>query len=129
MRYLKRDAIAKLSRAISIVDLAAERGLEPSGRGLLALATCPFCTRKKLVLHAGTNRFRCYSCSEWGNAIGLVARLDRLPMIGALRRIAFRAGLSFESFLTEACDCRSCARTRTPLWALTSPPVSPLEVR
>ena len=123
MRFLKQDALTRLSRAASIVDLAAERGLEPTSRGALHVARCPFGGCAELVLDPATNRFRCSSCDTRGNAFGLVMRLDGLRFMDALRRIAERAGLDFDDFLTERCDCAPCRRkartSEVPAWALT----------
>ena len=123
MRYLRKDALAKLSRAVSIVALAAERGLDPIGQ----VARCPFCSERRLILEPTTNRFRCTSCGEGGNAFGLVCRMDRVSFIGSLRRVAEHAGLDFDELLTDHCECSVCAKRATstvPLWALT-----PLEAR
>ncbi len=123
MRFLKQDALTKLSQAASIVDLAAERGLCPTSRGTFHVARCPFGGCAELVLEPATNRFRCPSCGESGNAFGLVMRLDGLRFMDALRRIAERAGFDFDDFLTEGCDCTPCRRkvrrSEVPEWALT----------
>lgn len=123
MRYLRKDALAKLSQAASIVALAAERGLEPRPLHGHAVARCPFCSARALILEP--HRFRCESCGEGGNAFGLVCRMDGLRFIDALRRVAEHGGLDFDELLTDRCECSVCTGRRTstvPLWALTPMP-------
>src|SRR5437762_594552 len=99
--YLKGDALPKLSRAARIVPLAAERNLHPEEKDGEIVCHCPFCGKDELVLDPLTNRFSCRACRQWGNAFGLVSRLDRLPFMQALRRVAEHAGIDFESLLTD----------------------------
>ncbi len=127
MLWLKPDAFPRLSRAVSIVVIAAEGGLDPHAEGARTLARCPFRGCAELVLDARTNGYACATCGAQGNVVGLVMAVSRLPFVAALRQLAFRAGKPWTDFISEQCECTACrpAKRRTstvPLWALTPPP-------
>lgn len=112
MLWLKQEAVPTLSWVVSIVVVAGEGRLAPKPRGAFYVARCAFRGCPDLVLDLRTNRYHCLTCGEQGNVIGLVMTLYGLPLIGALRWLAERAGLDFASFLTEQCDCTACPRVR-----------------
>ncbi len=127
MLWLKPDAFPRLSRAVSIVVIAAEGGLTPHLEGTRTVARCPFRGCAELVLDARANTYNCAACGAHGNVIGLVMTLSRLPFVAALRQLAFRAGRPWTDFVSDRCECGACrpSRRRTsavPLWALTPPP-------
>ncbi len=125
MLWLKADAFPRLSRAVSIVVIAAEGGLDPHTEGGRTTCRCPYCGCAQLVLEVAGNTYACIACGEQGNVIGLVMRCSRLTFVGALRQLAFRAGEPWSDFVTERCACGVCRpvrrRSTVPLWALTPP--------
>jgi DNA primase len=128
MRMLRPDALVLLSQLNPIAELAADYGLEPRLEGRHVVARCPFRTScgHQLVLALRTGRLRCEGCGTFGNFVSIVVRLEGLSVMGALRRLAERAGVDFDEELLEGGDQAPPPTGRrmstVPLWALTPPP-------
>jgi hypothetical protein len=83
---------------ICLVTVARELLGEPAYRdGDAFFWPCPFCggAEPTLQVAAGRSRWRCPACDQWGDAVDLVRRVNRVTFSGAL------AYLSREEFYPD----------------------------
>jgi len=64
------------------------------GQGRDRKGLCPFHSEKSPSFHCYDDHFHCFGCGAHGDAIGFVMRLDNLPFLEAVERLAGEAGLS-----------------------------------
>jgi DNA primase len=80
---------------VDIVQLIGEHGvlLKKSGRGFTGL--CPFHSEKTPSFHVNpdTRSYKCFGCSEGGDAFTFVEKIDGLTPAEALKTLAERAGV------------------------------------
>ncbi|MEK6227265.1 MAG: DNA primase [Chloroflexota bacterium] len=84
---------------VDIVQLIGEHGvlLKKSGRGFTGL--CPFHSEKTPSFHVNpdTRSYKCFGCSEGGDAFTFVEKIDGLTPAEALKTLAERAGVELTS--------------------------------
>src|SRR5947208_1956046 len=84
---------------VDIVQLIGEHGvvLKKSGRGFTGL--CPFHSEKTPSFHVNpdTRSYKCFGCSEGGDAFTFLEKIDGVTPAEALRVLAERAGVELTS--------------------------------
>jgi DNA primase len=84
---------------VDIVQLIGEHGvvLKKSGRGFTGL--CPFHSEKTPSFHVNldTRSYKCFGCSESGDAFTFLEKIDGLTPAEALKVLAERAGVELTS--------------------------------
>jgi DNA primase len=84
---------------VDIVQLITEHGvaLKKSGRGFTGL--CPFHSEKTPSFHVNpdTRSYKCFGCSEGGDAFTFLEKIDGLTPAEALKVLAERAGVELTS--------------------------------
>ena len=96
MARIPDDAIERLKRNVSLVELCRSRSihLERHGQHELA-APCPFHDEEEasFVVSPGKNLFHCLGCDAAGSVIDLVMRLDGLEFRAAAELLLTQEGL------------------------------------
>ncbi|TMC74912.1 MAG: DNA primase [Chloroflexi bacterium] len=85
----------RVKEHVDIVQLIGEHGvvLKKSGRGYTGL--CPFHSEKTPSFHVNvdTRSYKCFGCSESGDAFTFLEKIDGLTPAEALRTLAERSGI------------------------------------
>ncbi len=111
-----QDAVQRVKTANDIVDVVGGYlTLRQTGRVFKSL--CPFHDdrRPSFDVDPDRQRYRCWSCGEYGDVISFVQRIERLDFMEAMDLLARRAGIAWrdsedsaqsahKAKLLEACD-------------------------
>jgi DNA primase len=88
------DDVARVREATDLVALAGEHlALKRSGRRFVGL--CPFHPEKtpSFSINAENGFYYCFGCAASGDAITFVREVEHLDFVGAVERLAARAGI------------------------------------
>src|SRR2546422_594594 len=94
MGILEED-VARVREATNIVAVASEHlALRRVGRRYQGL--CPFHAEKtpSFTLNPELGLYHCFGCGVGGDAISFVREVEHLDFVGAVERLASRAGIS-----------------------------------
>lgn len=94
MGILDED-VARVREATNIVAVASEHlALRREGRRYKGL--CPFHTEKSpsFTVNPELGLYHCFGCGVGGDAISFVREIEHLDFVGAVERLASRAGIS-----------------------------------
>ena len=91
------DLTSKIRR-IDLAGVVRDAGVELQNRGGRRVGLCPFHSENKPSFFIfPDNRFKCFSCHEYGDAVDFMQRLNGLDFKGALNNLGINQG-----FLTRA---------------------------
>lgn len=99
MAYYSEDLIEEVISQNDIVDVIAEYvSLKKSGRNYMGL--CPFHREKTPSFCVSMDKqiFKCFGCSEGGNVISFVMKIENLEFWDAIELLAERAHIDTERF-------------------------------
>src|SRR5712692_989795 len=102
------DDVARVRDATDIVALAGEHlALKRSGRRFVGL--CPFHPEKtpSFSINPENGFYYCFGCAASGDAITFVREVEHLDFVGAVERLAARAGITIRY------DDKAVAKDRT----------------
>jgi DNA primase len=88
------DDVARVREATDLVELAREHlALKQSGRRFVGL--CPFHAEKTPSFSVNQEQgvYYCFGCQASGDAITFVREVEHLDFVGAVERLASRAGI------------------------------------
>ena len=93
------EALHRIKAANDLVDVAREHGIALRRRGRSYFGLCPFHPdhTPSFAVSREAGLFHCFACGVGGDVIRFVERHDEVPFLEAVRRLARRAGLSFEA--------------------------------
>jgi len=89
------DDVARVREATDLVGLIGEHvGLKRVGRRFVGL--CPFHTEKtpSFSVNPEYGAWHCFGCAKSGDAITFVREVEHLDFVGAVERLAARAGIT-----------------------------------
>jgi len=99
------STIDEVKSKIDIVDLVSEAGVKLRHSGKNYTGFCPFHENKRtpaFVVWPELGTWKCYgACNESGDIFKFVMKHEGLDFKGALQKLADRAGVKVESFVTE----------------------------
>jgi DNA primase len=99
------SAIEEIKAKIDIVDLVSEAGVKLRHAGKNYTGFCPFHDNKHtpaFVVWPESGTWRCFGqCNEGGDIFKFVMKREGIPFKEALQKLADRAGVKLESFVTE----------------------------
>ena len=96
-KLLSQELIEEIRRRNDIVDVVSGYvSLKKSGKTYKGL--CPFHSERDASFSVNREKqlFKCFGCGEGGNVITFVMKVDNLPFIEALEKLARRAGVIIE---------------------------------
>ncbi|MEE9384400.1 MAG: DNA primase [Nannocystaceae bacterium] len=94
MATLPEETIRQVRESVDIVDLIGKHvSLRRAGRTHKGL--CPFHDEKSPSFFVDPNRrsYKCFGCSEWGDAIDFVQKIEGKGFVEAIRGLAAAAGI------------------------------------
>ncbi len=99
------STIDEIKAKIDIVDLVSEAGVKLRHAGRNYTGFCPFHDNKHtpaFVVWPESGTWRCFGqCNEGGDIFKFVMKREGIPFKEALQKLADRAGVKLESFVTE----------------------------
>ena len=100
----------EIKSRIDLADLIASYGVSVRTAGSSKKACCPFHHEKTPSFHINEAKgfYHCFGCGESGDAISFVMKMESLPFVEAVEKLAQRAGVTLE----RAEDPDALRRTR-----------------
>ena len=82
-----------------LAELISSYGVNLRQTGSRHTACCPFHNEKTPSFSVDSNKglYKCFGCGEAGDAIKFVQKMDGLPFIDAVKKLAERAGVKLET--------------------------------
>lgn len=88
---ISQDLIAKIKDELNIESVAEELGIKINKSRRVAL--CPFHNDKNPSMSFKFDRYRCFSCNEYGDIFDLVQKLNGLTFHESIEYLANKAGI------------------------------------
>ena len=90
--------IEEIKARIDLVDLISSYGVSVKTAGGSKKACCPFHHEKtpSFNINEAKGFYHCFGCGESGDAIKFVERMEGLPFVDAVKKLAERAGIKIE---------------------------------
>src|SRR5512140_479014 len=99
------STLDEIKSRIDIVDLVSEAGVKLRHAGKNYTGFCPFHDNKHtpaFVVWPETGTWRCFgACNEGGDIFKFVMKREGIDFKEAMQKLALRAGVEVESFITE----------------------------
>lgn len=113
---LSEATIEEIKARIDLADLVTSYGVQVKRAGATLKACCPFHNEKtpSFNIDRAKGFYHCFGCGESGDAIKFVEKMEGLPFIDAVKKLAEQCGLTLE----EKADPEAGKRKR--LYALMS---------
>ncbi|MBQ7188474.1 MAG: DNA primase [Kiritimatiellae bacterium] len=104
------QAKEEIKARIDLADLISEYGVTLKKRGTSVKACCPFHKEKTPSFNINTQKqfYHCFGCGESGDIFTFVQKMEGIPFLDALRKLAERAGVE----ITERSDPNAVKRRR-----------------
>ncbi|MBR4171956.1 MAG: DNA primase [Kiritimatiellae bacterium] len=104
------QAKEEIKARIDLADLISEYGVPIKKRGTSIKACCPFHKEKTPSFNINTQKqfYHCFGCGESGDIFTFVQKMEGIPFLDALRKLAERAGVE----ITERNDPNAVKRRR-----------------
>lgn len=108
---IRDEDIEEVRRRANLIDVASEY-MQVRKAGRLYKALCPFHAEKtpSLSLDPVKNLFHCFGCSEGGDTIALVRKLENLSFVETVERLAGRFGVELRYEQLSAADRNAMKR-------------------
>jgi DNA primase len=97
---MTNDEIRAVARTARISDYLTERGVDLIKAGRKTKCCCPLPDHSEKTpsffigsKDDGTEVFKCYGCSAYGDVISLVMKVEGVGFVEAMRRLSFKVGI------------------------------------
>ncbi|MFN3742209.1 MAG: DNA primase [Anaerolineales bacterium] len=98
------SAVEEIKARLSIVDIVSESGVKLRKSGKTYIGFCPFHQNTRtpaFVVWPETGTWRCFGqCNEGGDVFKFVMKKENIDFGEALRRLAMRAGVTLEQYVS-----------------------------
>lgn len=98
MPVISDSVVEDIKSRIELSELIASYGIQVKNKGATKTACCPFHNEKTPSFNINDRKgfYHCFGCSESGDAIKFVQKMDGLSFVDAVKKLAQSVGITIE---------------------------------